>query len=150
MRTRRIARQLKTRGMDNCQENQCTAIIVMSFTLMVTLQRSECRDRGCLSAIMNRNLGFLVSFLVSMGIGPSHLCAQQLLFNFATPEPILSSPALAPNGFAYLASYDRNVYALSPEGNKIWSVELPPPIYIYFATYTAVYGTPAIGSDGTF
>jgi outer membrane protein assembly factor BamB len=75
--------------------------------------------------------------------------ADREVWRFTTPEPVLASPAIAPDGTVYVGSYDRTIYALTPGGGIKWTNELPPPIYIYFATYTAVYGTPAIGADGT-
>jgi len=75
--------------------------------------------------------------------------AASVLWSFTTPDPILASPAIAKDGTVYFGSYDRKIYALTPAGSVKWAINLPPPIYIYFATYTGVYGTPAIGADGT-
>jgi outer membrane protein assembly factor BamB len=71
------------------------------------------------------------------------------IWEFPTPDPILASPTIAANGTIFIASYDRNIYALSPAGNVLWVTNLPPPVYIYWAVYAGVYGTPAIGPDGT-
>jgi outer membrane protein assembly factor BamB len=71
------------------------------------------------------------------------------IWDFPTPQPILSSPAIARDGTIFIGSYDRKIYALTPAGSNKWDYTLPPPIYIYFATYAGVYGTPALGTDGT-
>jgi outer membrane protein assembly factor BamB len=73
----------------------------------------------------------------------------QKIWEFATSQPMLASPAIAPDGTIYIGSYDRNIYAIGPDGSPLWTNALPSPTYIYFGTYTAIYGTPAIGSDGT-
>jgi outer membrane protein assembly factor BamB len=71
------------------------------------------------------------------------------IWEFATPQPISASPALSPDGVIYIASYDRNIYALDSGGTLRWTANLPLPIYIHSSTYTGVFGTPAIGADGT-
>jgi outer membrane protein assembly factor BamB len=91
----------------------------------------------------------LVASLWCPLLGLSLMAQPEKIWDFSTPKPILASPAISPNGTIYIGSYDRNIYALNPDGSVQWSTNLPPPIYIYFGTYTAVYGTPAIGADGT-
>jgi len=91
--------------------------------------------------------GILLSFLILDAPTPAR--SADGIWSFATPEAILASPTIAADGTIYVASYDRNVYALTPHGTVKWSTSLPPPIYIYFGVYTAVYGTPALGADGT-
>jgi outer membrane protein assembly factor BamB len=71
------------------------------------------------------------------------------VWRFATGEAVLASPAVARDGTIYVGSYDRNLYALRPDGTIKWTFPLPPPIYIYFATYTGIFGSPALGADGT-
>jgi outer membrane protein assembly factor BamB len=71
------------------------------------------------------------------------------VWSFPTTESILSSPAVASDGTLYIGSYDRKVYSFTPEGTKRWEFPLPPPVYIYFDVYAGVYGTSAIGPDGT-
>ena len=97
---------------------------------------------------MNKKLLLLLSAAVCCL--PLRASAQNLLWDFATPFSIVASPAVARDGTIYVCSYDRFIYSLTPAGVTNWATELQEPTYIFSnSTYTAVYGTPAIGSDGT-
>lgn len=74
--------------------------------------------------------------------------AQELLWDFATPQAVLSSPVVSSEGTVYFGSYDRNLYAVTSAGSQSWTLALPSPVYIYFGTYTAVYGTPSLAANG--
>jgi outer membrane protein assembly factor BamB len=52
---------------------------------------------------------------------------------------IFSSPAIGSNGTIYIGSWDKNLYAINPDGTEKWS----------FMTGNYVWSSPAIGSDGT-
>jgi outer membrane protein assembly factor BamB len=86
----------------------------------------------------------LLSFIL-----PANAQTGTEAWRFVTPEPILASPTLGPDGTVYVGSYDRKIYALAASGEVLWSTSLPEPTYIYWATYAGVYGTPALGTDGT-
>ena len=76
--------------------------------------------------------------------------AQNVLWSFTTDSDIVASPVVASNGTIYIASYDRYIYALSPGGDVLWTTNLLEPTYIFLgSTYSAVYGTPAVGERGT-
>src|SRR6185436_2737254 len=81
--------------------------------------------------------------------------AQNTLWTFSTPyvdHPVrvVASPVVGRDGTVYITPYDRNVYALTSSGAVMWITELPEPSYIYDdTTFVAVFGTPAIGVDGT-
>ena len=49
-----------------------------------------------------------------------------------------SSPAIAKDGTVYFGSWDKNFYALTPDGTKKWS----------FATAKPITSSPAIAADG--
>jgi hypothetical protein len=51
---------------------------------------------------------------------------------------VTSSPAIGSDGTIYVGSYDKNLYAINPDGSKKWA----------FNTGHYVYSSPAIGSDG--
>jgi outer membrane protein assembly factor BamB len=56
---------------------------------------------------------------------------------------------VARDGTIYVGSYDRNLHAVNPDGTLKWSFPVPPPINIFFGTYTGIYGSPVVGPDGT-
>jgi outer membrane protein assembly factor BamB len=58
---------------------------------------------------------------------------------FATGGWIDSSPAIANDGTIYFGSWDRNFYALTPDGRLKWQ----------FATSNLITTAPAIAADGT-
>jgi len=89
-------------------------------------------------------------FILTLGLlMPICVYGTDPLWTFTTPDTVLASPSIARDGTIYLASYNRMVYALTPNGTIKWTTYLPEPMYIYSSIYTAVYGTPAIGQDGT-
>jgi len=51
----------------------------------------------------------------------------------------ISSPAIGADGTIYFGSWDKNFYALNPDGSQKW----------VFATSNIVVSSPAIGADGT-
>ena len=58
---------------------------------------------------------------------------------FKTYEGVGSSPAIGTDGTIYVGSWDKNLYAINPDGSKKWA----------FKTGNWVTSPPAIGSDGT-
>ena len=96
-----------------------------------------------------RFLGCLCLALL-VQLAPSRLQALELLWSLKAPAAQIASPVVAPDGTIYVTPYDRVVYALNPDGTIKWTNNLPEPIYnIDGSQYTAVYGTPAVGPDGT-
>jgi hypothetical protein len=63
----------------------------------------------------------------------------ELKWSFATGGPVDSSPAIGADGTIYVGSWDRNLYAINPDGSQKWS----------FTTGGQVMFSPAIGADGT-
>jgi outer membrane protein assembly factor BamB len=59
-------------------------------------------------------------------------------WRFAAKRKVFTSPAIAPNGRVYFGSQDHRAYAVSDQGNLVWSVDLGDD----------VDGAPAIGDDG--
>ncbi|HEX7070066.1 MAG TPA: PQQ-binding-like beta-propeller repeat protein [Rhodothermales bacterium] len=49
-------------------------------------------------------------------------------WSFATPEPIISSPAVASDGTIYVGSMDGTVRAISPDGSERWRVAAGAPV----------------------
>jgi outer membrane protein assembly factor BamB len=62
-----------------------------------------------------------------------------LKWKFATGAWVDSSPGMATDGTVYFGSWDRNFYALNPDGSLKWK----------FATGGVVDSSPAIAADGT-
>ena len=60
-------------------------------------------------------------------------------WEFETGRLIKTSPAIDDDGTIYFGSYDKNFYALNPDGTLKWK---------YFINWT-IDSSPAIGSDGT-
>jgi outer membrane protein assembly factor BamB len=61
---------------------------------------------------------------------------------FPTPEPVNSSPIVAPDGKTiYVGCEDGNLYALNPDLSKKWTFHADGNSFIY--------SSPAIGADGT-
>lgn len=84
-------------------------------------------------------------------ISQFNLHSQTPLWTFPTTQPVLTSPVIGPDGAVHVVSYDRNVYALNPDGSEKWTFGLPEPTYIYFdSIYTAAYGTPAFGNGALY
>jgi outer membrane protein assembly factor BamB len=110
-------------------------------TMSIHFLRLAWLKRGCASCSIAASL--------VVGAISAHAQAGSEIWRFVTPEPILASPAVGPDGTIYVGSYDRYVYALAPSGDVLWSTLLPEPTYIYWATYAGVYGTLALGADGT-
>ena len=50
-----------------------------------------------------------------------------------------SSPAIGSDGTVYVGSFDKNIYAITEKGAKIWE----------FQAEDFISSSPAIGSDGT-
>src|SRR5678815_1305406 len=71
------------------------------------------------------------------------------ILRFRTGGSVLASPSVARDGTIYVGSYDRNLHAVNPDGTLKWSFPVPPPINIFFGTYTGIYGSPVVGPDGT-
>jgi outer membrane protein assembly factor BamB len=66
--------------------------------------------------------------------------AGEALWGFQTINSIQSTPAIGPDGTAYICSFDKNVYALDPAtGAQKWS----------HLTGDSISSSPAIGPDGT-
>ncbi len=68
--------------------------------------------------------------------GPANPAQQWTL---VTGSSIHSSPAIAADGTIYIGSWDKNLYAMNPDGTKKWS----------FATNDRIWSSPGIGDDGT-
>jgi len=62
-----------------------------------------------------------------------------LLWRYKTDAPLMSSPAIGPDGTVYFGSYDNNLYALNPNGSLKWK----------HITGGYVVSSPAIGNNGT-
>jgi len=60
-------------------------------------------------------------------------------WRFQTGGAIQGSPAIGPEGVIYVASTDRNVYAVNPDGTEKWR----------FTAAGAFFGPPVISDDGT-
>ena len=60
-------------------------------------------------------------------------------WEFATGGTIISSPAIGPDGTAYIGSTDKKFYAVNANGSKKW----------VFTSGNIIESSPAIGSDGT-
>ena len=58
---------------------------------------------------------------------------------FKTGDGVDSSPAIGTDGTIYVGSWDKNLYAINPDGSKKWT----------FKTRGTLVSSPAIGSDGT-
>ena len=56
-----------------------------------------------------------------------------------TGDYVQSSPAIGADGTIYVGSYDKNLYAINPDGSQKW----------FFTTGGEVVSSPAIGADGT-
>lgn len=63
----------------------------------------------------------------------------ELKWTFATANAIWARPAIAPDGTVYCASFDGNLYALTPEGMEKWRVK----------TGGFIPSSPALAPDGT-
>src|SRR5215510_672185 len=62
-------------------------------------------------------------------------------------EPILSSPAIGPDGTIYVGSYDQALHAIDPaSGTRKWRFSVAPSIPSQVAY---IYSTPAVAADGT-
>ncbi|AEH51461.1 PQQ-binding-like beta-propeller repeat protein [Pseudothermotoga thermarum] len=62
-----------------------------------------------------------------------------LKWMYKTGGSVESSPVIGSDGTIYVGSWDKNVYALDPNGTLKWR----------FETDDRVISSPAIGSDGT-
>jgi outer membrane protein assembly factor BamB len=92
----------------------------------------------------------LLLLLVEMALAARAFAqAAPLVWKFVTGDVIVSSPGVGADGTIFIGSYDRNIYALTPNGSNRWSYGLPPPTNIYGNVFTGIYGTPALGLDGT-
>jgi outer membrane protein assembly factor BamB len=61
------------------------------------------------------------------------------IWEFRTEERIETSPAIDPNGVIYVGSFDNKLYAINPNGTKLWEFETGGFIR---------YSSPAISTDG--
>jgi outer membrane protein assembly factor BamB len=59
-------------------------------------------------------------------------------WRFAAKRKVYTSPAVAPDGRVFFGSQDHRVYALTPQGGPLWSVDLG----------SDVDGAPVLGLDG--
>lgn len=60
-------------------------------------------------------------------------------WSFETDFYIKGSPAIGPDGTIYVGSFDKNLYAINPDGTEEW----------HFTAGDLIRSTPAISSDGT-
>ena len=58
---------------------------------------------------------------------------------FETGDRVWTNPAIGSNGTIYVGSWDKNLYAINPDGSMKWRIK----------TRDDVESSPAIGSDGT-
>jgi outer membrane protein assembly factor BamB len=52
---------------------------------------------------------------------------------------VTSSPAICADGTIIVGSYDKNVFAINPDGTRKWSFSIGSP----------TWSSPSIGEDGT-
>jgi hypothetical protein len=134
--TRETARPRTTHGGRNCPTDPPTGEPAMSCISTAARGVSKCRKNGALGhcssqwvAARTRKPCPCISFHClcsnqdALPASPPHrLIAGALtanaqtgteLWRFVTPEPILASPTLGPDGTVYIGSYDRKIYALA-------------------------------------
>ncbi len=87
----------------------------------------------------------LVLLLVLLAAGCTHdeqkPAAEpgDVIWAYATRGPIHSSPAVGPDGVAYIGSDDGYLYAIHPNGTEKWK----------YRVGESIHSSPAIGPDGT-
>ena len=67
----------------------------------------------------------------------------ELTWTFKTKESIQNEPVIGSDGTIYLVSYREGIYALRPDGSKIWEYKLENSGYYGFTT------SPVLNVDGT-